>query len=112
MIVYIYIAGGFATNAQMGRIYVVYPNGDVDRKKRYLSGLINNSPPIEPGTQIIVPATPERARLTTGGIVSISAAAVGVSTSWMLATDRLRQYLCTLDTCFAGCRAVISSFSR
>src|SRR5690625_6822051 len=46
---YIDSAGGFATNAQKGRIYVVYPNGDVDRKKRYLFGLINNSPPIEIG---------------------------------------------------------------
>lgn len=88
---YIDSAGGFTTNAQKGRIYVVYPNGDVDRKKRYLFGLINNSPPIEPGTQIIIPAKPERARLTTGEIVSISAAVVGMSTSLMIAIDRLRQ---------------------
>lgn len=88
---YIDSAGGFATNAQKGRIYVVYPNGDVDRRKRYLFGLINNSPPIEPGTQIIVPAKPARTRLTTGEIVSISAAVVGMSTSLMIAIDRLRQ---------------------
>lgn len=87
---YIDSAGGFATNAQKGRIYVVYANGDVDRRKSYLFGLIRNSPPIEPGTQIIIPAKPERERLTTGEIVSISAAVVGMSTSLMIAVDRLR----------------------
>jgi len=88
---YINRAGGFAEDARSGRGYVVYANGDVDRRKRYLFGLIKNSPSIEPGAQIIIPQKPERQRLTTGEIVSISSAVVGMSTSLLIAIDRIRR---------------------
>lgn len=87
---YINSAGGFAVNAQKGRVYVVYANGDVDRRRRYIFGLFKSSPSIEPGAHIIIPAKPDRERLTRGEIISISTAVVGMSTSILIAIDRLR----------------------
>lgn len=86
---YIDRAGGFATNAKKNRIYVVYANGDVDRRKSYLFGLIKNSPPIEPGAHIIIPAKAEQQRRSSGEIISISATIVGMTTSLIIAIDRL-----------------------
>jgi len=86
---YIDRAGGYAENARSGRAYVVFANGDVDRRKRYIFGLIRSSPEIEPGAQIIVPAKPERTRMSTGEVISISSAVVGMSTSIIIAIDRL-----------------------
>ncbi|MDR9367313.1 MAG: SLBB domain-containing protein, partial [Balneolaceae bacterium] len=86
---YIDSAGGFATNARKKRVYVVYANGDVDRRKSYLFGLIKNTPPIEPGAHIIIPAKPDREGMNTGEIVSISAAIVSMTTSLIIALDRV-----------------------
>ncbi len=86
---YIDRAGGYAENARSGRAYVVYANGDVDRRKRYIFGLIRSNPDIEPGAQIIIPAKPERERMSTAEVVSISSAIVGMSTSLIIAIDRL-----------------------
>ncbi|MDZ7719679.1 MAG: SLBB domain-containing protein [Balneolaceae bacterium] len=86
---YIDTAGGFAANAKKKRVYVVYANGDVDRRKSYIFGLIKNSPPIEPGAHIIIPAKPDREGMNTGEIVSISAAIVSMTTSLIIALDRV-----------------------
>jgi protein involved in polysaccharide export with SLBB domain len=86
---YVDRAGGFATNAKKDRVYVVYANGDVDRRKSYIFGLIKNSPSIEPGAHIIIPAKPEREGMDTGEIVSISAAIVSMTTSLIIALDRV-----------------------
>ncbi len=86
---YINRAGGFSENARSGRAYVVYANGDVDRRKRYIFGLIKSNPDIEPGAQIIVPEKPSRERMNVGEVISISAAIVGMSTSLLIAIDRI-----------------------
>lgn len=86
---YIDRAGGFAANARKKRVYVVYANGDVDRRKNYIFGLIKNSPPIEPGSHIIIPAKVERERMTSGELISISATIVSMTTSMIIAIDRL-----------------------
>ena len=86
---YIDRAGGFANNARKGDVYIVYANGDVDRRKRYLFGLFRSSPSVEPGAHIIIPAKPPRERMNVGEVVSISSAIVGMSTTLILAIDRL-----------------------
>ena len=88
---YINRAGGYAENARSKRGYVVYANGDVDRKKRYLFGLIKNNPPIEPGAQIIIPPKEEQQKLSTGEIISISASVVSMTTTLLIAIDRLNR---------------------
>jgi len=88
---YINRAGGYAENARSKRGYVVYANGDVDRKKRYLFGLIKNNPPIEPGTQIIIPPKDEQQKMSTGEIISVSASVVSMTTTLLIAIDRLNR---------------------
>ncbi len=55
---YISKSGGFTDNARKGKAYVVYPNGDVAKTKKIL--FFNNFPPVEPGSEIIVPQKPVR----------------------------------------------------
>jgi protein involved in polysaccharide export with SLBB domain len=86
---YIDRAGGYAENARSKRGYVVYANGDVDRKKRYIFGLIKDNPPIEPGAQIIIPPKEERQKMSKGEIISVSATIVSMTTTLLLAIDRL-----------------------
>ena len=88
---YIDRAGGFAEDAREKRAYVVYANGDVERMKRYVFGIFRSTPDIEPGAEIIIPARPERDRMSTGEIISISSAIVSMSTSVILAIDRLNR---------------------
>jgi hypothetical protein len=59
---YISKSGGFTDNARKGRLYVVYANGDVKRTNKFI--FFNVYPKIEPGAEIIVPAKPERERLS------------------------------------------------
>lgn len=84
---YINQAGGYAENARERRGYVIYANGEVDRRRSFL--YLTSSPDIEPGAEIIVPERPERDRLTTSEIVSISSAVVSMATSVIIAIDRV-----------------------
>ena len=88
---YVDRAGGYTEDARERRAYVVYANGDVERRKRYVFGIFRSTPDIEPGAEIIIPARPERQRMTTGEIVSISSAIVSMSTSLIIAIDRLNR---------------------
>ena len=84
---YINQAGGYAENARQRRGYVIYANGEVDRRRSFL--YITSSPEIQPGSEIIVPEAPERERLSTSEIVSISSAVVSMATSIVIAIDRV-----------------------
>lgn len=86
---YIDRAGGYAENAREGHVYIVYANGDVDRRKKYLFGLIRKSPHVEPGAQIIIPEKRIREGMSTGEIISISSVVVSMTTSVLIAIDRL-----------------------
>lgn len=85
---YIDRAGGYTERALKKRSYVIYANGDVDRNKRFI-GLTVSTPPIQPGAQIVIPAKPETQRMTTQEIVSISSMVVSMTTTLLLAIDRL-----------------------
>ncbi len=50
---YVSQAGGFNRTALRKSAYVIYPNGSVDRTRRFLA--FNVYPKVEPGSQIIVP---------------------------------------------------------
>lgn len=59
---YITAAGGFTDLAKKNRAYVIYPNGDVDRVKRFL--FFKNYPDVEPGATIVIPEKQELRRLS------------------------------------------------
>ncbi len=69
---YISQAGGFADNARKRNIYVVYPNGMVDRTRSFMG--IRSYPTVKPGSEIIVPQKPEREPRTLQETIAISSA--------------------------------------
>ncbi|MGD9930110.1 MAG: SLBB domain-containing protein [Mangrovibacterium sp.] len=54
---YINNTGGFSQNAKKNKVYVVYSNGTTDVTRSFL---MKRYPRVEPGSQIIVPAKPEK----------------------------------------------------
>jgi protein involved in polysaccharide export with SLBB domain len=50
---YVAQAGGFTATSLKRKSYVIYPNGSIDRTRKFL--FINIYPKIEPGSEIIVP---------------------------------------------------------
>jgi len=69
---YIARAGGFAENAMKRKVYVLHPNGSVDRTLNY--GLFQVYPEVQPGSEIIVPLKPEREGRTLQETIAISSA--------------------------------------
>ena len=55
-------AGGYGERAQRRRSYVIYPNGDIDRTRRFL--FLTFHPSIEPGATIVVPTEEEREEMS------------------------------------------------
>ncbi|TVR75429.1 MAG: capsule biosynthesis protein [Marinilabiliales bacterium] len=69
---YVANAGGFADNAMKRKVYVLYPNGSVDRTRNFL--LFRSYPMVEPGSEIIVPQKPERQPRTLQETLAIGSA--------------------------------------
>ncbi|MFO8022943.1 MAG: SLBB domain-containing protein [Perlabentimonas sp.] len=66
---YVSSAGGFAENAKKSKVFVIYPNGSVDRTRNYI--LFKSYPRIEPGAEIIVPEKPPKKERTVQETLSI-----------------------------------------
>lgn len=86
---YVDLAGGYTENARSRRAYVVYANGDLDRRKRYFFGLVTTTPSIEPGAEIIIPERPERDGMSTGEVIAVSSTVVSMLATLTIALDRL-----------------------
>ena len=54
---YINRSGGFSSEAKKNKIYVVYSNGTTDVTRSFI---VKRYPQVEPGSQIVIPAKPER----------------------------------------------------
>lgn len=63
-------SGGFQTNANRKRAYVVRANGEIKTTKRFL--VLHFYPSIEPGAELIVPAKRPKAPITTAEFIGIS----------------------------------------
>ncbi|MFT3737371.1 MAG: SLBB domain-containing protein [Breznakibacter sp.] len=74
---YINASGGFAPNAKKNKTYVIYANGSIKTSKRIF--FITDYPLVKPGAEIMVPAKPEKQKLTTGEAVSIASALSSVA---------------------------------
>lgn len=66
---YVSSAGGFAENAKKSKVFVIYPNGSVDRTRNYI--LFKSYPKVEPGAEIIVPEKPPKKERTIQETLSI-----------------------------------------
>ncbi|MBL0300410.1 MAG: capsule biosynthesis GfcC family protein [Cytophagaceae bacterium] len=54
---YISRSGGFTKKSARARAFVIYPNGSVDRTRKFL--FVRIFPKIEPGSEIVVPGRTE-----------------------------------------------------
>jgi protein involved in polysaccharide export with SLBB domain len=66
---YIDRCGGFSTDALKRKVYVRYPNGATASTKSFI---VKNYPEVLPGSQIVVPAKPEREGVSTSTWLSIA----------------------------------------
>ena len=76
---YLSRAGGTTTKAKKNKAYVVYSNGSARRTNSFL--WFRHYPEVEPGSEIIVPAKPERRRLSPQEVIGIT---TGVATLGLL----------------------------
>ncbi len=71
---YISRSGGFTKKSARGRAFVIYPNGSVDRTRKFL--FVRIHPKVEPGSEIVIPGKSENAAAqitqATGIITSMS----------------------------------------
>lgn len=84
---YLSAAGGVTEQARRNRAYVVYPNGEIDRTKRFL--VFRNNPSIEPGATIIVPARPERREMTPQERISLASSIASTALIFITLIERL-----------------------
>lgn len=88
---YLNRAGGYNLRAYRSRAYVIYANGDVDRKRNFL-WIPYHTPKIEPGAEIVIPFKPEERRgMSTAEFISMTSVVVSMSTTLLLAIDRYRR---------------------
>ncbi|MGH7544681.1 MAG: SLBB domain-containing protein, partial [Gemmatimonadota bacterium] len=83
---YIEQAGGYAPNADEGRVHVRYANGDVDKVGRFL--FFRTAPSPDPGSVVIVPVKPETEPTNWGAVVR-DVVSVGLTAATLIiAIDR------------------------
>ena len=63
-------SGGFQTNANRKRAYVIRANGEIKTTKRFL--VLHFYPSIEPGAELIIPAKKPKTPITTAEFIGIS----------------------------------------
>lgn len=74
---YVFNAGGFSSNAQRSRAYIVYPNGSVQGTRKFL--FFNSYPSVKPGSEIYIPKKPTRHSLTTGEVIGLTSGLASVA---------------------------------
>lgn len=67
---YISASGGANDNARLAKAYIIYPNGEAAKIKRFL--WFKDYPDIEPGSEIVVPRRPLRNRMSIQEILAIT----------------------------------------
>ena len=70
---YISHAGGYGNKARKGNVYAVYANGGVEKIRK------RSSKAIQPGCEIVVPAKPEKAGMTTSEIMAITSGSASLA---------------------------------
>ncbi|GET24209.1 SLBB domain-containing protein [Prolixibacter sp. NT017] len=85
---YINKAGGFAPRARRGKVYVIYPNGTTATTHSFLF-LARNYPKITPGSEIIVPARPDKEGMSAAQWISLSSALSAMSLTIVTLVNKL-----------------------
>ena len=77
---YVNTAGGYNVNAKRSKAFIVYMNGSASR-----SGSL--SAKVEPGCTIVVPAKPERGRMSVGELASVTSASSSLASMIAVLTN-------------------------
>jgi len=75
---YISQAGGITDDARRSKIYVIYPNGHINRTKKRFFGIFHSYPKIDTGAEIIVPRKTDSNGLTTTETVGLTSALASI----------------------------------
>lgn len=75
---YLTQAGGTTDKARRSKIYVLYPNGHINKRSNGLFGLFRSYPKIEAGAEVIVPRKTDRIRLSTGETIGLTSGLVSL----------------------------------
>jgi protein involved in polysaccharide export with SLBB domain len=84
---YVSESGGFGMLARKRKVYVVYPNGTAADTKNFL--FFKKYPKIQPGSEIVVPARPDREPLPTQAYIAMSSALASLTLTILTIADRL-----------------------
>jgi len=84
---YVAEAGGFTKQADEKRSYVIYANGSVDKTESFL--FFKNYPKVKPGAQIVVPAKPDRERVSAQAWVAIGTGLASLALTIVTVLDRV-----------------------
>lgn len=74
---YLSQAGGYANNAWKGKAFIVYPNGQAARVKRFL--FFKDYPKVEPGSSIYIPQRPPKNPLSAREVIGISSGLASIA---------------------------------
>lgn len=88
---YLSQAGGTTERARRSKIYVLYPNGRINRTWNGIAGLFRSYPEIEAGSEIVVPKKLETKKLTTGEILGLTSGIVSITTLIIFTLSTLRK---------------------
>lgn len=75
---YISQAGGVTDEARRSKIYVIYPNGHINRTKKRFFGVFHSYPKIDTGAEIIVPRKTDSNGLSTTETIGLTSALVSL----------------------------------
>lgn len=84
---YISKAGGFASNAKRKQAYIIYANGSVDRTKSFM--FFKDYPKVEPGAEIVIPAKPEREKISAQQWISMTSVLSSTALVMVTIIDKL-----------------------
>jgi protein involved in polysaccharide export with SLBB domain len=85
---YVSRAGGFAANADRGRVSVQYPDGERYTVQRRL--VFSSVPQVRPGSTVFVPARAEGAKTDWGDVITKTVSVLSTAVTLWIAIDRLR----------------------
>jgi protein involved in polysaccharide export with SLBB domain len=85
---YVSRSGGFAANADRGRVSVQYPDGERYTVQRRLA--FSSVPQVRPGSTIFVPVRPESEKTNWGDVITKTVSVLSTAVTLWIAIDRLR----------------------
>lgn len=85
---YLNQAGGYKEDGNKKKAYVVYANGEADRQRNFL--FFKKYPKIEPGSEVVVPAIPQKEPISRQERIAMATALVSLASMTMFLINNIR----------------------